>query len=114
MKAKIDVKKIICIVASVLITIFFIYLAISHFSNSYLRLGETFRDLWNSMKYYFFEIFEMEHDTKATVKDYSEIMKWDVSIPETPEDAKVDMENYMNLLVDKENLNYYNYKGQNN
>ena len=109
MKAKIDVKKIICIVASVLITIFFIYLAISHFSNSYLRLGETFRDLWNSMKYYFFEIFEMEHDTKATVKDYSEIMKWDVSIPETPEDAKVDMENYMNLLVDKENLNYYNY-----
>ena len=109
MKAKIDVKKIICIVASVLITIFFIYLAISHFSNSYLRLGETFRDLWNSMKYYFFEIFEMEHDTKATVKDYSEIMKWDVSIPETPEDAKVDMEQYMNLLVDKENLNYYNY-----
>ena len=109
MKAKIDVKKIICIVASVLITIFFIYLAISHFSNSYLRLGETFRDLWNSMKYYFFEIFEMEHDTKATVKDYSEIMKWDVSIPETPEDAKVDMDNYMNLLVDKENLNYYNY-----
>ena len=109
MKAKIDVKKIICIVASVLITIFFIYLAISQFSNSYLRLGETFRDLWNSMKYYFFEIFEMEHDTKATVKDYSEIMKWDVSIPETPEDAKVDMENYMNLLVDKENLNYYNY-----
>ena len=53
MKAKIDVKKMICIVASVLITIFFIYLAISHFSNSYLRLGETFRDLWNSMKYYF-------------------------------------------------------------
>lgn len=36
-------------------------------------------------------------------------MKWDISIPETPEDAKVDMENYMNLLVDKENLNYYNY-----
>ena len=109
MKVKKDFKKIICIVASVLITIFFIYLAISHFSNSYLRLGETFGDLWNSMKYYFFEIFEMEHDTKATVKDYSEIMKWDVSIPETPEDAKVDMDNYMNLLVDKENLNYYNY-----
>ena len=56
MKVKKDFKKIICIVASVLITIFFIYFAISHFSNSYLRLGETFGDLWNSMKYYFFEI----------------------------------------------------------
>ena len=109
MKAKIDVKKMICIIASVIFTAFFIYLAISHFSNSYLRLAETFVDLWNSMKYYFFEIFEIDHDTLASVKEYSEIMKWDVSIPETPEDAKVDMENYMNLLVDKENVNYYNY-----
>lgn len=109
MKAKIDVKKIICIIASVIFTVFFIYLAISHFSNSYLRLGETFGDLWNSMKYYFFEIFEIDHDTVASVKEYSEIMKWDISIPETPEDAKVDMDNYMNLLVDKENINYYNY-----
>ena len=87
MKAKIDVKKMICIIASVIFTVFFIYLAISHFSNSYLRLAEAFVDLWNSMKYYFFEIFEMEHDTKATVKDDSEIMKWDVSIRETPDDA---------------------------
>ena len=109
MKAKIDVKKMICVIASVIFTVFFIYLAISHFSNSYLRLGEAFGDLWNSMKYYFFEIFEMDHDTKATVKEYSEIMKWDISIPETPEDAKVDMDNYINLLVDKENVNYYNY-----
>ena len=109
MKAKIDVKKMICIIASVIFTAFFIYLAISHFSNSYLRLAETFVDLWNSMKYYFFEIFEIDHDTVASVKEYSEIMKWDISIPETSEDAKVDMEQYMNLLVDKENVNYYNY-----
>ena len=108
MKAKIDVKKLICIIASVIFTALFIYLAISHFSNSYLRLAETFVDLWNSMKYYFFEIFEIDHDTLASVKEYSEIMKWDISIPETPEDAKVDMEQYMNLLVDKENVNYYN------
>ena len=105
-----SVKKICCIAASVLITVVFILLAIFRFSDSYLRLGEAFGDLWSSTKYYALEIFEVEHNTDATVTERSEIMSWEnPPIPDTEEEARIEMDKYTALLVDKENINYYRY-----
>ena len=51
-------KRRICNIGlTILITGFFVFLAFTDFSNSYLRLGEVFKDLGKSLKLYFCMLF---------------------------------------------------------
>ncbi len=89
---------------SVAITASFVLLGIFVFSKSYLRLGEAFADLWNSAKYYFCEIFGVEHATVPTVEFYSKIIKWDILLPTDFENFKTDFVQYFTLLFSKDNF----------
>ena len=91
-------------VLSLGITLSFILLAIFVFNKSYLRLGEAFRDLYTSAKYYFCEIFSIEHTTVPTVKDYSKIMLWDIFLPTDFENFKNNFVQYFTLLFSKDNF----------
>ena len=62
------------VLLTVLLSAFFIYLAIFTFSNSYLRFWESLGDLWSSCKFYFYELFGIPHTTIPTVDGYSKIM----------------------------------------
>lgn len=89
---------------SVAITTSFVLLGVIVFSKSYLRLGETFVDLWNSIKYYFCEIFGIEHATVPTVEFYSKIIQWDILLPTDFENFKADFVQYFTLLFSKDNF----------
>ena len=52
------------IVITAIIFIGMALLGVFVFSDSYLRLGESFRDLGNSAAYYFCKLFGIENDTK--------------------------------------------------
>ena len=62
-----DKRRISYIVLAVVFTIAFVLIGAFIFSSSYLRLGETFVDLWHSIKFYFCELFEIETDFDVSV-----------------------------------------------
>ena len=69
-------KRRICNISIFLsITGFFIFLAVTDFFNSYLRLGEVFRDLGQSIKLYFYMIIGKPYYGDVNVKDCSEVIK---------------------------------------
>ena len=70
------------ITLTVLLSLLFIMLGIFHFGSSYLRLFESLGDLWQSIKYFFCMIFGLNNDVIPTVNNYSEILKWDIFLPE--------------------------------
>ena len=102
-------KEKIYVIITVIITAIFLCLAVFHFNNSYLRLGETFVDLWNSIRIYFFEIFEIEYDIKATVEEYSKIFIFEPSIPDNLDHLTEDLDAYLRQLKSQENINIYIY-----
>ena len=51
-----DKRRISYIVLAVVFTIAFVLIGAFIFSSSYLRLGETFVDLWHSIKFYFLHL----------------------------------------------------------
>ena len=70
--------RIFSISFTVILSLLFILLGVFRFSTSYIRFIEALGDLWNSVKFYFFEIFGIPHITPPTVEQYSEVMKWDI------------------------------------
>ena len=62
------------IVLSIILTLAFIVLGASIFYKSYLRFFETIKDLGSSCKFYFFEIFGIEHSTVVTVIEKSKVL----------------------------------------
>ena len=69
---------------SVIITLLSIVLGTTIFYKSFVRLGETFGDLWSSLQYYVCEIFSIEHGVHAGVTDKSDVLEWNELLPETP------------------------------
>ncbi len=74
------------------------------FSDSYLRLGESFRDLGNSAAYYFCKLFGIENDITVTVNGYSDVFSWGTVLPEDFDEFKQGAGNYFALLFDAENF----------
>ena len=101
------IKRICYIISTVIISLFFVFLAVTEFGKSYVRLGETFVDLWNSIKIYICEIFEIEHGIDPTVTEYSNVFKIDVSIPENIEKLEIEVGEYVELLGSEENIKSY-------
>ena len=92
---------------TVILSLLFIFLGVFHFNTSYIRFAEALGDLWNSVKFYFFEIFGVTHITPPTVEKYSEVMKWDIFLPENFESFKQETAAYFDLLFSKSNLSAY-------
>ena len=95
------------IVLSVVLTALFIILGVFCFYTSYLRFGEGMVDLWQSMKFYFYEIFGIEHITIPTVENYSEVLEWNIFLPSDFESFKTTASQYFTLLFTKENFISY-------
>ena len=92
---------------TVILSLLFIFLGVFHFNTSYIRFAEALGDLWNSVKFYFLEIFGVVHITPPTVEKYSEAMKWDIFLPENFESFKTEAAAYFDLLFSKSNLSAY-------
>ena len=92
---------------TVILSLLFIFLGVFHFNTSYIRFAEALGDLWNSVKFYFLEIFGVVHITPPTVEKYSEVMKWDIFLPENFESFKTEAAAYFDLLFSKSNLSAY-------
>ena len=73
--------RILNITFSVVLTIVFILLGVFCFNTSYLRFGESVVDLWQSCKFYFFEIFGIPHLTIPTVEQFSDVLEWNIFLP---------------------------------
>ena len=89
---------------ALVISIGFILLGIFVFKESYLRAGETFVDLWNSLKFYFLNISDKGNIEEITVTNYSKYLTWATFLPENGEGLKQEIIRYLNLLVDKNNF----------
>lgn len=74
------------------------------FSDSYLRLWESLRDLGNSAAYYFCRLFGTDNNIIPTINEYSEVFSWGTVLPEDIGEFKENMSNYFALLFDAENF----------
>ena len=92
---------------TVILSLLFIFLGVFHFSTSYIRFAEATGDLWNSVKIYFCEIFGVVHSVPPTVEEYSEVMKWDIFLPETLQGFKEEATEYVTMLGDEDNFRSY-------
>ena len=92
------------IVITVLFFIGMALLGVFVFSDSYLRLGECFRDLGNSAAYYFCKLFGIESDITVTVNGYSDIFSWGTVLPEDFDEFKQGAGDYVALLFDVGNF----------
>ena len=92
---------------TIILSLLFIFLGVFHFSTSYIRFAEATGDLWNSVKIYFCEIFGVVHSVPPTVEEYSEVMKWDIFLPETLQGFKEEATEYVTMLGDEDNFRSY-------
>ena len=95
------------ILLTVFISIGFILLGIFVFSSSYLRLWESLKDLWVSIRFYFGCIFNPYDNVIPTVNNYSEVLKWNLFLAEDWEGFKVQVGNYFSLLFNGDNFQAY-------
>ena len=87
------------VLLTVLLSAFFILLAVFVFNNSYLRFWESLVDFWNSIRFYFYELFGIPHKTIPTVDGYSKIMTFDIFLAEDWEGFKEQATSYFSLLL---------------
>jgi hypothetical protein len=64
-------------------------------------------DLWQSCKFYFFEIFGIPHLTIPTVEQFSDVLEWNIFLPSDYEAFKATASDYFALLFNKENFGAY-------
>ena len=100
-------QRVFNIIATVILFGVSIYLGVSLFSTSYLRFWEALCDLWESMKYYAFEMFEVEHEIVPGVEGYSDVLKWDIFLPSDYSAFRERLQAFWRLLLDGENFQEY-------
>ena len=74
-------KRILIIILICLITISSVLAAIFVFPDSYKRFWEALCDLWQSIKYYFVTVFNLDIDITPTVQDTSNVIEWNNPFP---------------------------------
>ena len=95
----------ICIAAA--ISLACITLAVFVFNVSYLRMGEAFRDFGLSVAYYFCMLFGIESGIAPTVNDYSGVLQFPISPPESMEESTDTAGEYFSLLFNEDNFFAY-------
>lgn len=95
------------IVITILLTVCFVLLGVFVFDFSYLRIGESFFDLWQSIKFYVCEVFGITHNIVPTVTEYSNVLQWQTLIAPDWEAFKTDATAYFTLMFSGENFVAY-------
>lgn len=90
------------------ITIAFVLISVIVFPAAYIRLFESIKDLFNSICYYFSELFGVENLTTPTVNNVSSI-KWTpiFGLPATWEEFVLGWKVYWQIFVSSSNLTAY-------
>ena len=96
--------KVYNVITSISLTAAFIALAFFVFDTSYLRFAESAKDLWNSVRIYFCEIFGIRHSVEATVLNRSDVMSWNILLPADFESFTQKAKAYFSLLIDESNF----------
>ena len=99
--------RVFSIALTVLLSLCFILLGVFCFNTSYLRLLESLGDLWQSVKFYGSKIFGFEYNGVPSVTEFSEVMKWNIFLPEDLSAFKEQAGSYFKLLFSAENLSAY-------
>ena len=106
------IQRKVFIILSIVITASFLSIGIFWCTNSYLRLWETLKELWESIIYYFCEIFAIEQSVPETgpVIPPSEVLDPEVTTPILPNDSSyfwLKFKAYFNLFIQGDNLKRY-------
>ena len=94
------------IAVTVVISAIFLGLTIV-FWQSYVRFGEACRDFGLSAAYYFCELFGIDYSFTPTVTEYSNVMQWEILLPDDWDGFTVSAKQYFSLLIDGENFAGY-------
>ena len=92
---------------SIGITVLSVLLGASVFYKSYIRLWETLGDLWDSVRYYFCELFMIKHNIHAGVTDKSDVLGLIAVLPETEEGFSLKWAVYCKLFFNGGNIQGY-------
>ena len=99
-------RKGVYIALTVVLTAVFLLIGVLVFQKSYLRIWEACKDLGNSAKYYFCEIFGIEHSTNVTVGNNSNVIEGGGQsiMPDTPQEFGTTAWIYFKLLINGKNI----------
>ena len=97
-------RKGVYIALTVVLTAVFLLIGVLVFQKSYLRIWEACKDLGNSAKYYFCEIFGSEHSTNVTVGEGSGVIDEGGLMPDTPQEFGTKAGIYFRLLINGKNI----------
>ena len=92
---------------TILLSITFILLGVFRFNTSYIRFIESLGDFWNSLKFYFLELFGVDHNVTPTIEGYSQVLEWNIFLPEDFETFMLQASVFLTLLSSRENLHAY-------
>ena len=74
--------QIINTILTIIIFGIFIALAIFVYKDSYMRVWESLKDFWNSLKFFGKEVFMLDIEAYPTVIDYSGVLHWQNILPQ--------------------------------
>ena len=107
----VKIKKRHCfLILSILITVVSVVLGVTVFWDSFVRLWETLGDLADSARYYFCEIFQIEHSISVGVTEKSDVLGWTPILPETPESFDVRAGLFKRIFFTKGNMRLFGAK----
>ena len=70
------------IAVTVIISLAFVVLGIFVFGQSYVRFAESCRDFGLSVAYYFCELIGIDYSFTPTVTEYSDVLQWEILLPD--------------------------------
>jgi len=103
-------KRLSFIAVTVILTVIFALLGALVFRSSYLRLWETLCNLWNSVRFYFCQMFGLDCGVIPTVTDFSKVLGINTDIPLEFEEFKTSAKDYFALLFSAENFKNWGYE----
>ena len=95
------------IAVTVIISLAFLVLGVFVFGQSYVRFAESCRDFGLSVAYYFCELIGIDYFFTPTVKEYSEVLQWEILLPSDFDGFTASAGNFFSLLIDGENFASY-------
>ena len=97
-------------ILSVIITLVSVVLGVTVFWDSFVRLWETLGNLVDSARYYFCEIFQIEHSIEVGVTEKSDVLEWNPVLPETPQTLDVRAGLFKRIFFTKANMGLFGAK----
>lgn len=94
------------IAVTVVISLVFVALG-AVFWQSYVRFAESCCDFGMSVAYYFCELIGIDYSFTPTVTEYSDVLQWEILLPDDWQGFTASAGNFFSLLIDGENFASY-------